>query len=375
MDISYNYISNNMESGVDWEADENANITANTITGNGWDPEGTGEWAGWPNGYQTSNGGGPGFVDGAIYINNSGGDADIQSGASRYLGHIYIEGNDLVNNFGGIAAFMDRNRFCGEGADAGFPTTCTLSGAYSGGSQEGSPYYPVITDYNDDATVTSGSASITLSGGFHGNGYAGSTTPGAGWAVQAYSTSTGAVVPGVFPAGDEIASCSASSACTLTAAATGSVSGGSVEIESGPPGGCGMYDLMGSTAGEQTGSPPEPYFDNCNWDVRDLTVSGNTFSMDASTVTGCTAALGCGYMTIYASEGSCTTGCFWSPYQGEVDSTDIASAAFANVWSDNIYSWTGPGGWTFEAGATGNVLSPAQWQASPYDQDAGSTGL
>jgi hypothetical protein len=39
----------------------------------------------------------------------------------------------------------------------------------------------------------------------------------------------------------------------------------------------------------------------------------------------------------------------------------------------NTYSWSGPGSWTLEAGGTGNVLTQAQWQASPYNQDADST--
>jgi Right handed beta helix region len=380
LDISYNYISDNMDAAIDYEASFNANITANTITGNGWDPEGSGEWAGWPNGYQTSNGGGPGFVDGAIFINNSGGDADIQSGASRYLGHIYIEGNDLVNNFGGIDAFMDRNRFCGEGADGGFPTTCTLSGGYSGGAQRGSPYYVQPTSYNDDATLTPGSTTITAGGGFHSNYQGARTEPASGWAVGAYNTGTGEQVRGIIPAGDTIASCSSNTTCTLMEAAAGNLmngsgAGGSIEIEAGPPGGCGMYDLTGSSEGESTGTPPEPYFDNCDWYVQGLTVSGNYFTMNANTVTGCAASNGCGYMALYASEGPCTYGCFWSPYQGDTVARKIISPASDNVWDDNTYEWTGKGGWSFEAGATGNTLSPGRWQRAPFGQDVRSTGL
>ena len=122
IDISYNYISNNFASAIQYEASFNANITHNTIAGNGWNPEGTSEWAGYPNGFQTTNGGGPGFVDGAIAIDSSGGSTNIQSGSSRYLGQLNMIGNYLVNNFGGIAAFQDRNRFCGEGADGGAGT-------------------------------------------------------------------------------------------------------------------------------------------------------------------------------------------------------------------------------------------------------------
>ena len=87
-----------------------------------------------------------------------------------------------------------------------------------------------------------------------------------------------------------------------------------------------MYDLIGSKAGASTGSPANPYFDNCNWWNQNLTVSGNMFVMNANptktfkpgSVTNCTAANGCGYMVLYASSGACTTGCFWSPYANEV---------------------------------------------------------
>ena len=107
IDISYNYISNNISSAIFYEASFNANITHNTITGNGWNPEGTSEWPGFPNGLQTTNGCGPSFVDGAVALNNSGGSANVQSGSSRYLGQLNVTDNYLVNNFGGIAAFPE----------------------------------------------------------------------------------------------------------------------------------------------------------------------------------------------------------------------------------------------------------------------------
>jgi len=50
-----------------------------------------------------------------------------------------------------------------------------------------------------------------------------------------------------------------------------------------------------------------------------------------------------------------------------------ATGGLGNVWSDNAYQWSGSGGWQFEAGAQGNLVSLAQWRAAPYHQDAGST--
>jgi hypothetical protein len=382
IDISYNYISNNFTSAIQYEASFNANITHNTITGNGWNPEGTSQWAGYPYGFQTTNGGGPGFADGAISIQSSGGSDNIQSGSTRYAGQLNITGNYLVNNFGGIAAFQDRNRFCGEGADGGYGT-CTLNGRYSGGNTTGSPYYVQPTSYTDKPTITSGSTSLTATGGFQSN-YSGSPTkPGSGWMIRAYDSATGNPAPGIFPAGETIASCASNTSCTLTMPADADAGNGGtpIEIETGPPGGCGMYDLIGSGPGTKSGSPRYPYFDNCNWWIQDLTVSGNTFIMNANpaktwkagSVTNCTMATGCGYMVVYATIGACTNGCLWSPYDADASAEYIISSNAHNLWNNNSYTWTGPGGWSFEAGPTGNVLSQSAWRSRPYHQDADST--
>ncbi len=385
LDMSYNYISDNFSSAIVYEASFNANITHNAIIDNGWNPKGPSEWAGWPEGYQSSNGGGPDFVDGAIYINNSGGAQNVESGSSRYLGQLNIIGNDLIDNFGGIVAFQDRNRFCGEGPDGG-AGACPVNGRYAGGNATGTPYYPQPTSYADDVTVGGGSTAVTTTAGFESNYDGSAAKPGAGWVVAAYDTDTGEAVPGILPAGDTITSCASKNSCTLSRAATAAVSAGhaqgkSIEIEAGPPGGCGMYDLMGSSAGQHTGSPQNPYFANCNWWVQDLTVARNSFSMSANptktwkagSVTNCLAATGCGYTVLYASEGPCDNGCYWSPYAGAVDVDYISSKASHNVWTQNTYIWRGPGAWTFEAGVTGHVLNQSAWRGAPYDQDGGSS--
>jgi Right handed beta helix region len=385
IDMSHNYIIDNFDVGIFYEASFNANITDNAIIENGWNPKGTSEWAGYPNGYQPTNGGGPGFADRSIYISNSGGSTGVLSGSTRYAGQMNITGNYLNNNFGGIVGFADRNRFCGEGADGG-QGTCTINGNYSGGSIVGSPYYVQSTSYADDATLSSGSQSLTTTGGFLINYNSGTSQPANGWTVAAYNSSTGDPVPGIIPSGDTISSCSSNNSCTLTVAATANVTAGSesgtpIEIEAGAPGGCGMYDLNGSSPGAITGSPPEKYFDNCNWFVQDMNVSGNTFRTVANPtltyipgeVTNCTPATGCGYMTYYAQLGPAVNGAYWSPYAGAASTNYIASATANNKWGSNSYSWIGPGQWTFEAGQAGITLTQSQWQAGPYNQDTSST--
>jgi hypothetical protein len=58
----------------------------------------------------------------------------------------------------------------------------------------------------------------------------------------------------------------------------------------------------------------------------------------------------------------------WSPYQGDVVEQAITFSQ-ANVFSGNTY--TGP--WQFMAHDQGVTLTPAQWQAAPYTQDANSS--
>ena len=218
-----------------------------------------------------------------------------------------------------------------------------MNGTYSGGKSTGSPYYVQPTSYTDKPSLANGSTSLTAAGGFQTN-YSGSPTkPGSGWTVRAYNADTGDAVPGIFPAGETIASCTSNASCTLTLAAKADVSSGRygstpIEVETGPPGGCGLYDLADSSAGTSTGSPRYPYFDNCNWWVQDLTVSGNVFVMSANptknwtagSVTNCTAADGCGYMwwVLYANSAvNAWPSCLWSPYANYVD------ADLHNLWS------------------------------------------
>ncbi len=61
---------------------------------------------------------------------------------------------------------------------------------------------------------------------------------------------------------------------------------------------------------------------------------------------------------------------FWDSYPNYIAK---ASGGLGNVWSDNTYVWSGPGGWKFWAAIQGNEVSRHQWQAAPYGQDAGST--
>lgn len=350
-DISGNYISANYNSAINYEASYNANISDNTIVGNGWASAGA-----WPacsgESYSCTNGAGP--VDGstydnpyaAIYISNSGGDSTL---ATNYSGELLVENNVLTDNFGGVGIFQDRNRFCGSPVQE----NCTLQ-------QANALYYDNPTISATDA-VENGTATITSSAGFFNTQTNSVTAP-----------TVGALVLGSnIPANDTIYSVTNAHNITLTTAASGSGTG--LDIDTGTAGGCGLYDLNGATKGSNSGSPSDPYFSECNWNAQNITLSGNTYSLNSATVTGCsTSDNRCGYMTLWANEGACVTGCeTWSPYQGTTIMDDVTTQN-NNVWENNTYIWRGSGNWQFWDGNQNGLVSYDTWQAAPYSQDANS---
>jgi parallel beta-helix repeat protein len=104
-DMSDNFVSGNWGEGIMYEISYNAQITDNTLVGNGLGEGST----------QAS----PGFPDGAIYISESGGDTRV---ASNYAGQLVISRNVLTNNWGGIILWEDPDRYCSDGSDG----ACTM---------------------------------------------------------------------------------------------------------------------------------------------------------------------------------------------------------------------------------------------------------
>lgn len=101
-----NYISNNDGQGILYETSYNANITNNTFVKNGL--------VGGP-----SN---PGFPTGAIYISESGSDTRAPG---SYGGSFKIQGNVFTDNYSGVIAWENADRFCGSPANTS-SDTCTL---------------------------------------------------------------------------------------------------------------------------------------------------------------------------------------------------------------------------------------------------------
>ena len=287
-------------------------------------------------------------------------------------GHLWITRNHLVNNFGGISVYTDTDRYPG---DIDMDAACAIP---LGSLEEtnDSIYYQQGTDLETttaDATVsgnlvTTPSGTIAYCGDFGKSPQYTPTidtkfshAPVVGMAVFNMDSGTflGTVV-------------SAISAHAFTLSRKFDRLSG-LRLLLSAYGGCGPADYYGGGPGKKSGNPPAYYWDNCMLGSRNVTVSENIFSMNASKVTGCTAENECGYQQAIAfNAGVPTLMQFFDAYSKLIAR---ASGGLGDVWSDNTYTWSGggPAQWQFEAGLQGNQVSLSQWLASPYGQDADST--
>lgn len=283
--MSGNYISNNGDNAIIYEASYNALIEDNTLTDNGW-----------ARGAQNISQGGGGFPEaGGIYVADSGGDSRIPGG-SQDISTITVSGNDLVDNWGGVVVWNDSNRFCGP-TGGGDPNTCTL-GPNASETACVKPGYVFSPDTSNPATY---SPSYSTAAGLY-------------WDCR-YNAKNVLVNHNTFslnPA--NIPECQAGSAHnTMWPGESGYVSG----VDGGE---CGFVSTVSDSA------------------------AGSSCTPTSSTCTG-------------------------NPYVG--DAIEDAVAFYENnVFSDNTY--IGP--WSFQAPEVGDSsMTFAQWQAAPYDQDAGSS--
>ena len=398
--ISKNYIASNWSQGIMYEASYNANISDNTLVGNGWPSHGL-----WPTGYHggtcsqgvscrygfgADTAGGDGLSYSAIYLPNSGGDSGLSKVripstltvprcaspctiTSRYSGHLYVTGNRFINNFGGINVYSDPSRFpsvttrnasCDEPLGALHqPNNATYYMQYkelltgsdtsisgtSASSADGTQ--TLCTDY-DSATPGSDTTYTETP-----------KTPVAGMYV--FDQSTGKQV-------GTVASAASPHAFTLTAPPPEGVynSGDPLLLQQG--GGCSFPDYAGATKpGQVTGNPAARYWDHCLWGSRNITISGNDFVINAAQVSGCTNANGCGWnqQTVF-NPGVVNLDRLWF---GMISGIKSADGGLGIVWSGNKYQWQGPGGWSFHSGLQGSAddMTRAAWLSQ--GQDSGST--
>jgi len=394
-DISYNYISSNWSDGISYEASYNARIADNTLVGNSWASDGA-----WPAGVKggdcntvtCTEGGGIiaasyGNPQSAIYVANSGGNASFQpialpsgvavpgcaSGckvSSRYAGHLWITGNRLINNFGGVAVYTDTNRYPG---DIDHDATCaTPLGALQ---ESNNPVYyqqgTFLVDSNSDASisgnqVTANSALMALCDDYGKSPQAApandvNTAKSPVVGMAAFNLSTGAFL-------GTVTSVSGPRDFTLNRS-PGDASGVSLLLSA--YGGCGPADYVGGGPGVKSGKPAAYYWDNCLLGSRNVTVSGNLFSIDATAVNGCTAANLCGYQQLVAFNAGVPQ--LMQFFDGYARLIGKSAGGLGNTWSDNAYVWSGPGQWSFQAGLQGTTVSASQWRGAPYGQDVNST--
>lgn len=403
-DISYNYIANDWSEGIFYEGSYNANISNNTLVGNGWASNGS-----WPQGVGggdcygnisctlgegPSTGAGGGNPYSAIYLPNTGGNSNLNAIAipddiavngcssnctvtSRYVGEVLIQNNVLTNNFGGVSVYTDTNRFPVNIDD---DSACSVPlGSGAKGEQANSTVYYRQTkslQTGSDAII-SGSTVTTVSGTQTICDDYTATQANQTDASQQNTVQAPSIGMAVFNenSGDFLGNItSVSNANTFSLdRAPGDESGATLLISA--YGGCGPADYYGGGPGIASGTPSANYWDNCLWGSRNVTVSDNTFTTDASTVANCTTGNMCGFMKNEAfNAGVPQLMRYWQTYPNFIAK---ASGGLNNVWSNNTYYWDSgsgtPTGWQFSAGSQGNQITQAQWQALPYSQDSGST--
>ena len=370
--ISHNFIASNWGSGIIYEASYNANISDNTLVGNGWASDGA-----WPagvgggscyagvsctHGYGPVTGAGGGNPYAAIDTSNSGGNNNLHTVTvpagttvpgcsssctinSRYSGELLVENNVLQNNFGGVKVYTDTNRFPGN-----------IDNDSACGPPLGVLDQPNSAMYYDQSKVLTTGADATITGSFviSSGGtkticvaYGTNADLGPGINIRApakgmavYDQNSGAFL-------GTVVNVTSAHAFTLSRL-PGNKKG--VTLLLSAYGGCGPADYYGAEPGITSGRPLANYWDNCIWGSRNVTVKGNVFSIDASTVRGCDPAKNlCGYMeNAVFNAGVARLLQFWDSYQDYIAKT---SGGLGDVWSYNTYRWSGggSGGWQFWA--------------------------
>lgn len=395
--ISHNYISSNWAEGITVEASYNSVISDNTLVGNGWASDGP-----WPagvgggtcyggvscaNGYGPVTGRGGSNPYGAIYLPNSGGDSALTTISippaiavpgcrssctvtSRYSGEFAVTGNRLIDNFGGVDVYTDTNRFPGNIDD---DSSCSTSLGPMDQANSSTFYAQTKVLQTAADTAISGS-SVTSAGGTktlcsnygapagsQGSWQQTVTAPSAGMAV--FDQRTGKFL-------GNVATVKSANSFTLSRSPGAAYDSGDPLLLSAY-GGCGPADYFKGGLGVASGSPSADYWDNCIWGSQNVTVEDNVFSLDASTVTGCTTANMCGYQQLVAFNGGVPALMqYWFPYTSYIAK---ATGGLGNVFSDNAYTWSGggPGAWQFTGGDVGTDLTRSAWMSAD-GQDAGS---
>ena len=315
LNISNNYVAANWGVGIAVEGSYNTQITGNTLVGNGWASEGP--WPSSPyrcfggtsctNGIGPVTGGGGGLPYSALELDNSGGNANLSTVAvpgsvpvpgcsghctvtSRYAGRLLVQGNVLTDNFGGVGVYTDTDRYPGN-VDSDSACSVPLGTGPAGQQPNSSTYYQQTKELQTTSStaaisgtsVTTTAGMVTLCGNY--GGAQADAAPGG----APHAPSPGMAVFDMN-AGTLLGTVAATPAPTATSftltRAPGNATG--VRLLVSAYGGCGPADYFGGALNTASGHPAARYWDNCIWGSRNITVTGNTFSLNAASVNGCT---------------------------------------------------------------------------------------
>lgn len=372
--ISNNYVSYNGGPGIQYELSYNAQIIGNTIIGNG-------RSCSTPN----PSGGCDDFVDGAIYIADSGGDTNVSAAGSGYTGQGFeVSNNVLINNWDGIMVWNDPERYCGDIFNGGTLTSSPSDGVCTLDSPQTYYNYP-----NGGTTVSYSGSSTTVTGTFPQT-------------VDGISIVGDAIGGNNIPKNDYI---TAANGCTTTCTSvtlntmtTGS--GTNVNYTS-----CSSYNLNNQSSGSSFNGYTN-LWSLCRWKTQNVVVENNTLNFNPTAVgaacinqnpiTGPTETFECGFNGLASAYGALlSAGAPWtatppwlvnSPTTnyglGNVENFVVNTGG--NVFRNNTYN----GPWQFTLGTQNQSASSseaptfAHWQSGytdstsgvPYTgQDVGST--
>lgn len=314
-DVENNYLENNSSEAVMIEVSSNTTILHNTFNQNG-------VWTG----YCGSNCGVAGVLSPAIYLSEVAAQTITNSFAND---QVEVENNGFTNNWDGVSAYTDSDRYCGRTTQQDNWGRCTVADNVvdsppSTHLGECGVSYPTAcpdqgtTTYWYNTHTTGGGCRVAGTGGNLANATPSGRNPDY-WDNCIWET-TGTVV--------------SNNQFTLDASAIDGIVGVANECENSPNGTtCGANGLFSYPAG--TGFPP---YGNLTYD-NGYAVPDEIFN--------------------------CTLG------QAGTSTTFTGCHSWNNHFSSNTYSHTGTLNWQFEAWAQGTYENIAQWQAK--GQDTGST--
>lgn len=282
------------------------------------------------------------FPVAAVYLSESGADSTVGTGpALCYIGGpTAADGNVFVDNWGEITLWESADRFCNSPANTSgkvWKTLGNVSGTYSSLGLCNVPTAKTLT-----VTLTSGLATFVVTSGTFASTDEGRACSGTG-----------------IPVGAKILEPTSTSTPIGYVNATNGVM-------SAPATASGSVTMTLAAGGIST----EPGYSVCRWKTQNMRIQHNTFSCDPAVVQAqyptvvIPGAIHFGKVALLSQVGTFPS---WSPYTGNAI-TDAMISTRNNLWLDNTYSGTH----TFMPHDQGTYKTLAQWQASPYFQDAGS---